>query len=252
MSTDFDTGLDALLHTPKTFLRGDMEAFTRITGRTLPAWAGDLADGSPRALETVDQAVRDWHRVAIAPMQEHLHARVEAARASAARALLAEGLDAMLSRLHPTISWSSPVLEVFSPDYDEDVHLEGRGLRLIPSLFCGRRPALLLTSQPPVVMFPVPHDTVWIPEPDRVGEPRPGTLEALLGRSRALTLRLITIGHGVTTTDLARRTGVSAATVSHHTTVLRDAGLITTHRAGPHAHHLPTPLGSRLVHNGHA
>lgn len=43
----------------------------------------------------------------------------------------------------------------------------------------------------------------------------------------------------------------SPATVSHHTTLLRDAGLITTHRVGPHAHHLPTPLGAQLA-NGMA
>jgi len=252
VSTDLDTGLDALLHTPNAFLRGDMGNFTRFTGRPLPAWAGAVADGSPRALETVEQAVREWHGAVIAPVRRHLHTGAEAARTSAARTLLTEGLDAMLSRLHPTLTWTPPVLEVFSPDYDEDLHLEGRGLRLVPSLFCGRRPALLLTSEQPVVLFPVPHDTVRIPEPGRPGERRPDPLEALLGRSRAQMLYLIATGQGVTTTDLARRTGVSAATVSHHTAVLRDAGLIITHRTGPHAHHLPTPLGTRLVHRGGA
>lgn len=246
-STDFDAGLDALLYTPKSLLRSDMEAFTRFTGRPLPAWADALADGAPRALETVGQAVRDWHQAAIAPMQQYLHAETEAARLSAARTLLTEGLDAMLSRLHPSIRWSSPVLEVACPGLDEDFHLEGRGLRLVPSLFCGRRPGLLLTAEPPVVAYPIPHNTIWSPEPDHVGELRPGTLEALLGHSRAAMLRLITVGHGVTTTDLAHRTGVSPATVSHHTTVLRDAGLITTHRTGASAHHLPTPLGTQLT-----
>ncbi|MGW1712875.1 ArsR/SmtB family transcription factor [Streptomyces sp. NPDC002156] len=62
-------------------------------------------------------------------------------------------------------------------------------------------------------------------------------------------LHAITTGHGITTTDLAQRTGISPATVSHHTTVLRDAGLITTHRNGTNAHHLPTPLGAQLVNS---
>lgn len=106
-ATDLDAGLDALLYTPKSTLHSELEEFTHVTGKPL-AWASSLADGSPRALETVSHAIHDWHRTAIAPMQQHLHARTEATRLSAARTLLAEGLDAMLSRLHPTIRWTPP------------------------------------------------------------------------------------------------------------------------------------------------
>ncbi|WP_143576726.1 ArsR/SmtB family transcription factor, partial [Streptomyces acidiscabies] len=64
---------------------------------------------------------------------------------------------------------------------------------------------------------------------------------------RAAVLRAVVAGHGVTSAELARRAEVSPATVSHHTTLLRDAGLITTRREGPHAHHFPTPLGAHLA-----
>lgn len=245
-TTDLDAGLDALLHTPKSFLRADLEAFTRFTGRPVPGWAVELADGSPRALQTVSGAMRDWHRAAIAPMRQHMHTHAEAARSSAARTLLAEGLDAMLSRLHPTIRWTPPVLELARPELNEDLHLEGRGLHLIPSLFC-RAPGITLHAELPVLAFPVSHDTGWTPEASFEPESQGGTLGALLGPTRAALLQAITAGHGITTSALARRIGISSATVSHHTTVLRDAGLITTHRTGTSAHHLSTPLGSRLL-----
>ncbi|MER6154028.1 winged helix-turn-helix domain-containing protein [Streptomyces sp. NPDC001868] len=246
--TDLDVGLDALLHTPRSFLHDDLEEFTRHNGRPLPAWARALADGSPTALGTVSRAVREWHDAAIAPLRQHLHTSVEAARSSAARTLLSEGLDAMLSRLHPTIRWTPPVLEIVRPDLDEDFHLQGSGLRLLPSLFSGRAPVISLCSAPLVVAFPVSHDTLWSPEPHAAPAPRRRTLAGLLGRTRATVLHAITTGHGVTTTDLAQRTGISLATVSHHTTVLREAGLITAHPTGPHVHHLPTPLGAELIH----
>ncbi|MFJ8297128.1 ArsR family transcriptional regulator [Streptomyces sp. NPDC094447] len=50
-----------------------------------------------------------------------------------------------------------------------------------------------------------------------------------------------------TTTDLARRTGVSNATASAHAAALRGAGLITTTRTGRSVHHERTPLGALLL-----
>lgn len=246
--SDVDAGLDAMLHTPKSVLRADLETFTEFTNARLPRWAEPLAVGSPRALETVAQAVREWHTAAIVPMSQHLHSRTEEARSSAARTLVAEGLDTMLSRLHPTISWKAPVLELACPDHDIDIHLEGRGLRLVPSLFCGREAAVNLDpGLPPVVFYPVAHETLWNPEHAPATNTDHRTLGALLGPTRAAVLRVIIAGYGITTAELARRAGISPATVSHHTTLLRDAGLITTQRTGSHAHHLPTPLGTQLA-----
>ncbi|GAA3104618.1 ArsR/SmtB family transcription factor [Kribbella aluminosa] len=57
----------------------------------------------------------------------------------------------------------------------------------------------------------------------------PSTTDALadlLGRTRAAVLRSLT--HSATTTQLARRVGISLASTSDHTRILRAAGLITT------------------------
>ncbi|MDX3385279.1 helix-turn-helix domain-containing protein [Streptomyces niveiscabiei] len=240
-----DEGLDTLLHTPSAVLRTGLEDFVRLTGSRLPPWADGLAAGSPRALDTVARAVRDWHEAVIAPMHRHLHGRIEETRSTAARTLLAQGLDAMLRALHPTITWQAPVLEIASSGHDVDIPLKGHGVRLVPSLFCGREAAIQYAPEEPVVVFyPVTHDTLWTPDT----RPGPHALGALLGPTRAAVLRAVVAGPGVTTADLARHAGISPATVSHHTALLRDAGLITTRREGFHAHHAPTPLGTHLTH----
>ncbi|GAA2605350.1 helix-turn-helix domain-containing protein [Streptomyces axinellae] len=55
------------------------------------------------------------------------------------------------------------------------------------------------------------------------------------------------IADGVTTGQLARRVGLSPASASEHTTVLRKAGLVATRRSGRTAHHSLTALGSELL-----
>jgi DNA-binding transcriptional ArsR family regulator len=52
---------------------------------------------------------------------------------------------------------------------------------------------------------------------------------------------------GCSTTDVARAAGNSPAAVSHHTKVLREAGLITTERDGYAVCHRITELGLSLL-----
>jgi DNA-binding transcriptional ArsR family regulator len=44
--------------------------------------------------------------------------------------------------------------------------------------------------------------------------------------------------------------GISLAAASQHASVLRDAGLITTHRQGSAVLHVLTPLGAELLRGG--
>lgn len=136
--------------------------------------------------------------------------------------------------------WQPPVLHV---DYveDRDLHLAGRGLRLIPSYFCWQRPiALADATLQPVLVYPLQQSLPTIPE--RLPE---ASLASLLGRTRAAALR--TLALGATTSELAGYLGVSAATATHHTTVLRDAGLVLSRRSGNTVLHTLTPLGAALL-----
>lgn len=73
------------------------------------------------------------------------------------------------------------------------------------------------------------------------------SLAALLGQTRAAVLAEITAVSSINTTDLARRLLISPSRASEHATVLRGAGLITSHRHRNNVVHGPTPLGLDLV-----
>ena len=49
------------------------------------------------------------------------------------------------------------------------------------------------------------------------------------------------------TTDLAQRTGISAAGVSQHLTALRDAGMVSAHRAGRSVLYARTAVAESLL-----
>ena len=77
---------------------------------------------------------------------------------------------------------------------------------------------------------------------------RGSALAALVGRNRAAVLQ--SIADGCTTTELARRVGISLAAASQHASVLRGAGLIATRRQGSAVLHVLTPLGAELLQAG--
>lgn len=99
---------------------------------------------------------------------------------------------------------------------------------LIPSAFTGPDLLTRVTSpEPPQLAYPARGiGSLWESRP----VPRTEAIAAILGRSRT---RLLTeLKTPASTTELARRTGLSTAGVSQHLTALRDAGLVSAHRAG--------------------
>jgi DNA-binding MarR family transcriptional regulator len=97
---------------------------------------------------------------------------------------------------------------------------------------------------PPVLVYPIDEDLrQWTTQRGY----RP--LESLLGRTRASVLHAINIG--ATFTQLARKLGVSTASVSRHAAALRDAQLIASHRHGAAVLHTLTQLGTDLLRTSH-
>lgn len=92
--------------------------------------------------------------------------------------------------------------------------------------------------------YPVPRDNDNNDDAAAVA-PERRALEKLVGATRAAALDAI--AETCTTTELAQRIGVTLATASHHTTVLRDAGLIFSRRIGNTVHHRITPRGAALL-----
>jgi DNA-binding transcriptional ArsR family regulator len=235
----FKTGLDAIRSTPITRLHQDL---TVLAGENaLPSPAAALARGELETLGQITESLERYHAIAIEPYWPRIQAAVEADRARRARALLDGGTEGLLAGLRPKMRWSSGVLEVLDYPYDRELHLDGRGLLLVPSFFCSRTPvALLDATLPPVLVYPV--DRL-----DGLAERGGGreALSALLGRTRAAVMEVV--GDGCSTGEVARRLDISPAAASQHATVLRNAGLLVSHRERNTVLHTLTPLGRAML-----
>jgi DNA-binding transcriptional ArsR family regulator len=236
----FEAGLDAVLHTPKARLSREL---TKLgTKRRLADWGTDLADGNPAALDELAASLRGYYQDAISPHWSTVRAAVSTDRSSRLHAIRTGGNQRLLASLHPTIRWLAPILEIHGRHVAGDLHLNGRGLRIIPSYFCWPAPTLLEDpTLPPVLVYPIDRQLALTGGPL---QPDTSSLVALLGATRA---EVLTAADGCTTTDLAARAGISAASASYHATILRNAGLLATKRIGPSVHHTRSDLGQALL-----
>ncbi|MEU7134528.1 winged helix-turn-helix domain-containing protein [Streptomyces sp. NPDC046261] len=238
------TGLDAMLSLPRRQLRRDLELLA--PDRRDLHFVRALADGEAAPLQALGDGITAFHDLAVLPYLGKMREHISADRATRSQSILTSGGEHLLATLHPAVRWNPPVLEVAIPS-NEDVYLEGRGLRLVPSFFCWRAPTVLRDPElPPVLVYPIVHDPAWLLDVHgkQAGRGEP-PLAALLGRTRAEVLEAT--ARGCTTSELARRVRIAMATASHHATVLRDAGLITTHRANGRAYHTLSFLGRELL-----
>ncbi|MGA8116913.1 MAG: winged helix-turn-helix domain-containing protein [Actinocatenispora sp.] len=241
---DLESGLDTMLATPRTQLRADLTRLARQ--RPQPTWLGALASGDTGTLYRLAGAVRGYFGAALAPHWATVDSQVRADRCWRARLMADKGIEAVLATLHPTVRWTPPVLEVGYPT-DRTLHLDGRGLVLVPSFFCWLRTVSVRSPDlPPVLVYPIEHSQGWeagpVPPADNPG------LAALVGQTRAAVLRELAVHeHGCSTSELARYVSVSAPSASEHAATLRRAGLATARQHGRHILHSLTPLGRALL-----
>ncbi|WP_338496091.1 ArsR family transcriptional regulator [Streptomyces sp. SJL17-4] len=234
-----ESGLEAVLSTPTRRVLHEVSLLDRTSGA--PDWAPRLAE--PDFREELVRALRTYHDIAIAPYDDRMQARLDAERATQARAVLSSGAEGILQSLGPALRWRRPVLSANYPK-ERDLHLGGRGLLLIPSYFCWGTPVTFhSTTLDPVLLYPLSQEPRPSALPEGLGSGAP--LAALLGRTRACVLRAVT--SGATTGELARAAGVSASSASQHAAALRRTGLLTTHRNATSVLHTLTPLGAALL-----
>ncbi|MFF7992076.1 ArsR/SmtB family transcription factor [Kitasatospora xanthocidica] len=208
----------------------------------MPTGSGlSTAEGTALALST-------W-RIGTAPYWERIQARLDDECDACGRIVMAGGVQMLLATLHPRIVWRPPVLELLDGP-EGDVHLDGRGLLLVPSVFLAGRVGRLITatrdSGVPALVYALSVGSgdataLWTDPDDDSGE----ALGALVGPTRAAALRALTAS--CTTGELAARLGISSAGASQHATVLRQSGLITTRRVNNSVLHSVTPLGRALL-----
>ncbi|GAA1971461.1 winged helix-turn-helix domain-containing protein [Catenulispora subtropica] len=246
VTPDPDLTAENLLRFPRDLRRGSLRELVAVRRPTM--LVERLAADDPEALRRLAEVVRAYQNSVIRPVWEQVRAVIEADRARRMRALASGGVEQLLSTLHPAVSWRAPVLQVASlSGIDSDVRLKGTGLVLQPAIFAMKHPLFASYwrfEDSPTLVFPACGDGMVL----GAREPRSLTrITALLGRGRAATLETIAQQEGLTTGEIARRLGTSAAAASQHTAVLRDAGLIATRRNGSSVLHTITPLGQALL-----
>ncbi|TQN27792.1 regulatory ArsR family protein [Haloactinospora alba] len=208
-------------------------------------------EGSARLQSTAAVLSRVLH-TAVLPFEGRLRALQTEASARYGRLVASRGAAAALERLGDRARWNGGRLELADGGSGE-VRTGGAGLPLLPSVFLESGPRLVLLPAAsgqgprPALVFPAFDSYEAIDS--LVSESRPGSerLSRLLGQTRAAILAEVVTP--MSTSELAAALYVSPTTISEHTAVLRDAGLITTSRDQNRVRHQVTRLGVALLHS---
>jgi len=231
--------LDAIHATTPGRLR--YEVGRLASSRPLPAWTTTLGRPGDRGMRSLVTALEISSRTLLEPRWTHVRRAIRDEVDLRSHVLLDGGVVPLLESLHPLTRWKAPVLEVEYP-IDRDLHLEGRGLRLIPSYFCWRRPtALADPALGPVLVYPVttrPLDSIAL---------HGNGLDRLLGRTRASVLTEVARSGARTTSEVAAAVGIAMPSASYQLAILRDGGLVASRRDGQYVLHSATLMGHQLL-----
>jgi biotin operon repressor len=236
----FEEELELVRATPVPLVRRDLEVMFR--GRRLPNVLEPFLEHPRAALNRLVKLLAAYWEVALAPYWPRVHALLHADVSHRARRLTEGGPEGLFADLHPTVHWGDARL-VIDQEYQGVVALEGRSLLLVPSAFAWDFPATM-TEDPwqPTVFYPARGiATLWEAAPAAA----PEALGAVLGRGRAALLAALDAPSS--TSDLARRLGITPGAVSQHVGALRAAGLVASDREGRSVLHVRTALADALV-----
>lgn len=221
---DLRDELAALAGTDAAQVRHDLDRMRLPRTDRLAALYDDPESGVPHLVA----AISEYWRRAMAPLWPRIRGLLEGEISYRARRLAEGGAYLLFQDLHERIRWDTNRLYVHQRDWQSSRTLDGRGVLLVPSVFAW--PGVYTISTPPwqpTLLYP-PRGiaTVW----ESGTAAGPAALAGVLGRARAALLAELPAP--ATTTELARRTGLSPGGVSQHLTALRRAGLVVSHRAG--------------------
>jgi DNA-binding transcriptional ArsR family regulator len=209
----------------------------------IPTWLHRYAEGDTGVLNALDHALRTFHADCLVRQWPSVVARFHDDIAHRVGALGTYGLAAMINALSPDLCMNGSTLTGRYP-WNRDVHLHGHGLVLMPSGFWTGYPLITWDPQDQpqhVLIYPARTGHRTISQITSKGD----ALAVLVGATRAAVLR--TLARSSTTSDLAGCVGISVSSASEHTTALRNAGLVTSHRLGQAVHHHLTDLGFSLL-----
>ncbi|RAS62566.1 helix-turn-helix protein [Lentzea atacamensis] len=232
--------------TPFTKIEDEFAALGEVSTRTMRRDLRAVLGEVPAVLRDRDrmlEALETYWHVALAGHWDRMRAVLEADIAHRGREMAQHGLAAMLSGISERITFSSPVVRVLVKGVEpRRVEARGQGLTLMPSLFARRTAVPVDPEAPPLLIYAARGaGTVW--ETGRASGP--AALVRVLGQVRADLLA--GLGEPRSSTDVARRTGVTTSAVNQHLRALRDAGLLASQRHGRSVVYARTELGDALV-----
>jgi hypothetical protein len=227
---------------PELFRADLTKMLARSSGRRHEAIAR-MIDHPIRARGMIADAWLDLWEALVAPVWPQLDRILRADIAVRARRVTTDGIAAMVGALHESVAWHGDGVRVRMRLHSELVDCRGSGLVLVPSVMSSHRCAVL-TEPPaqPTLFYPAQGVTeTWARDPEAASR----SLGALLSPARAEIL--LTAHDPRTTSQVAADCGLAVSTASHHLTVLRNSGLITSVRDGARMLHTRTPVGEALV-----
>jgi DNA-binding transcriptional ArsR family regulator len=250
---EFGAAAQALLGVPGKNLTAEISAVHRCNSPGDPRWLAGIRRAEQPARRQLVDALHRTHSRMVEPHWPAMRTALEAERARLQRELTGGGVDRLLSTFHRQARWESAALELPTAGRWSQkpmiARLEGRGLVLVPSVLCPVGPVPFFPHEgdgPAILLYPVETDLVTQTQWWRGRDGTPGSsLATLLGHTRAAALE--EIARGCTTTELAKRLGVSAASASQHAKALREAGLVASMRDRNRMLHSVTRLGTHLL-----
>ena len=243
LTSEAEQAFDHVRNTATSVHAENLARIEQATAIAVPTWLRRYADGDTAVLNALDDALRAFHAMCLAERWPAVTARFHDDIAHRMTTLGTHGLAAMINALSPDLCLTGSTLIARHP-WDRDIHLDGHGLILMPSAFWTGHPRI--TWDP---LNPAHHVLIYPARTNhRTSAPITGkgdALAVLVGATRAAVLRAL--AQPSTTSGLAGHVGISVSSASEHTTALRNAGLVASHRLGQAVHHHLTHLGFSVL-----
>jgi DNA-binding transcriptional ArsR family regulator len=234
--------LDVVRATPAELVE---EQFAKHYPDGEPDFLRPFREDREAAFASLTDGLAAYWDAAVAPHWPAMRAALDEEVLLRARALAADGPDALLSKLHERVRWERPVLTLVKP-LEQSFEAVDQRLLLVPLIFS--RGALLCSSDHPdvvMVTYQARGAAVLAESPAAATALDQDRLAILVGRGRASVLRALTTP--ATTTGLATTLGLAASTVSEHLSGLQAAGVVHRRRAGRRVLYGLEPAGVALV-----
>lgn len=237
--------LSALRAAPADVVRRELDHLRYHQGGRGPRLRALYADPQARLARVAEEIEAYWG-LALAPYWARIRGVLDADVFHRARQVAEHGAGHVINDLHSALRWEGNALRLVRRTRPLSREAAGAGLLLVPSVFLGPDLLTRMTPpDPPQLAYPARGvGSLW----ESRSVTTSAAVAAVLGRSRT---RLLTeLETPASTTELAGRTGISAPGVSQHLTALRDAGLVTAHRAGRSVLYARTAVAESLLTAG--